>query len=227
MPGGQTTCWTVIRDAAAGDLSARQVFAVRYERIVRAYLVARWGSSPLGQDVEDAIQEVFVETFRDGGVLQRVDPESPGGFRAFFYGVVRNVAKRAESRHGRRRDQQAATGFFNDSPDSTESRLSRIFDREWATAIMREAAEHQRALAEEKGPEAQRRVELLRLRFHEGRPIREIARLWETDPAELHRSYAKAREEFRESLAEIVSFHHPGSSVRIERECTQLLELLG
>ena len=85
----------------------------------------------------------------------------------------------------------------------------------------------QRALAEEKGPEAQRRVELLRLRFHEGRPIREIARLWETDPAELHRSYAKAREEFRESLAEIVSFHHPGSSVRIERECTQLLELLG
>ena len=217
----------MIRDAAGGDPSARQVFAERYERIVRAYLLARWGNSPLGQDVEDAVQEVFVESFRDGGVLQRVDPESPGGFRAFFYGVVRNVAKRAESRHGRRRDQQAATGFFTESHDPTEERLSRIFDREWATTVMREAAAHQRTLAEQKGPEAQRRIELLRLRFHEGRPIREIARLWETDPTELHREYAKARKEFREALAEVVAFHHPGSSAVIERECAQLLELLG
>ncbi len=227
MPGGQTTCWTVIRDAAGGDPSARQVFAVRYERIVRAYLVARWGGSPLGQDVEDAIQEVFVETFRDGGVLQRVDPESPGGFRAFFYGVVRNVARRAEARHMRRRDQQPPTGFFNESPDNAEQRLSRVFDRQWATTMMREAAARQRASAERKGADAQRRVELLRLRFYEARPIREIARLWDADPGELHREYARARKEFREALTEVVGYHLPGSAEAIERECAHLLELLG
>lgn len=217
----------MIRDAAGGDAEARQAFAQRYEQIVRAYLLARWGSSPLSQDVEDAIQEVFVEAFRDGGVLQRVDPDSPGGFRAFFYGVVRNVARRAESRHGRRRDRQAGTAFFSEAVDRDEERLSQIFDRQWATAVMREAASHQRSLAESKGAEAQRRVELLRLRFAEGRPIREIARLWDADPTDLHRQYARARKEFQQALAEVVAFHHPGPPEAVGRECAHLLELLG
>lgn len=226
MSRGHTTCWTIIRDAAGGDALARQAFAERYERIVRSYLLARWGGSPLAQDVEDAIQEVFVETFRDGGVLQRVDPET-GGFRAFFYGVVRNVARRAESRHGRRRDQQAATGFFTGSEDTSEEKLSRVFDREWATGMMREAAARQRQMAEDKGADALRRVELLRLRFSEGRPIREIARLWDADATILHREYARARREFRQALFDVVAFHHPGSEDLIERECNQLLDLLG
>ena len=131
MPDGRTTCWTEIRDAAAGDAEARQQFAERYQEIVRTYLVARWRSSPLLQDLDDVVQEVFVETFRDGGVLQRVNPESPSGFRGFFYGVIRNVAKRAESRHGRRRDRQPPSAFFRESVEAGEQRLSRVFDREW------------------------------------------------------------------------------------------------
>ena len=221
-----TTCWTVIRDAAGGDAAARQTFAERYESIVRGYLMARWGSSPLGQEVEDAIQEVFVEAFRDGGVLERVDADAPGGFRAFLYGVVRNVAKRAEYRHSRRRDQQPVSGFFQQSVDAAEQRLSRVFDREWARKLMREAAARQRELAHKKGAEAQKRVELLRLRFREGWPIREIARLWEVDPAGLHREYARARAEFRQALVEVVEFHRPGSREQLERECAQLLSLL-
>ena len=224
---GQTTCWTVIHQAAGGDDGARQDFALRYERIVRSYLVSRWRSSPMGNDIDDVIQEVFIESFRDGGVLTRVDQDSPGGFRAFFYGVVRNVARRAEARHMRRRDQQPPTGFFNESPDSAEQRLSRIFDREWATTMMREAAALQRANAEQKGPDAQLRLELLRLRFYEGRPIREIARLWDADPADLHRDYARARKEFRQALTEVVAYHLPGSTEAVERECAHLLELLG
>ena len=55
MSGGQTTCWTVIRDAAGGDAGARQHFAERYERIVRSYLLARWRGSPLAQDLDDVI----------------------------------------------------------------------------------------------------------------------------------------------------------------------------
>ncbi len=222
----QSTCWTVIRGAAAGDAAERAAFADRYEDTVRAYIAARWQRSPLLQEVDDAIQEVFVETFRAGGVLERVDPDSPGGFRAFFYGVVRNVALRFESRHGKRRDRQPATDFFAESADSREHRLSRIFDRGWARSIMREAAARQRTEAAETRGDALKRVQLLRLRFYEGLPIRDIARLWDEDATYLHREYAQARREFRRSLSEVVAFHHPGSTESIERECIQLLAML-
>ncbi len=223
---GQTTCWTVIRDAAAGDAEARQLFAERYEHIVRAYLRSRWRSSPMLNELDDVIQEVFVESFRDGGVLERVDDDSPGGFRAFFYGVIRNVARRAESRNSRRRDEQPRTGFFNESPDA-EQRLSRVFDREWATSMMREAAARQRDNGALLGSDAVRRLDLLRLRFYEGRPIREIARLWGMDASVVHREYARARKEFRVALGEVVGYHLPGSAEAVDRECERLLEMLG
>ena len=217
----------MIRDAAGGDADARQLFAQRYEHIVRAYLLSRWRSSPMLNEVDDVIQEVFVESFRDGGVLARVDDDSPGGFRAFFYGVIRNVARRAESRFSRRRDLQPQTGFFNESPDEAEQRLSQVFDREWATTMMREAASRQRANGEVKGPDAVRRLDLLRLRFYEGRPIREIADLWGVDASEVHREYARARKEFRVALGEVVSYHMPGTPESIDSECARLLEMLG
>ena len=66
MASGHTTCWTEIRNAAGGDAEARQSFARRYERIVRAYLMARWRGSPMITEADDVIQEVFVESFRDG-----------------------------------------------------------------------------------------------------------------------------------------------------------------
>ena len=227
MSGGQTTCWTVIRDAAGGDAGARQRFAQRYERIVRSYLLARWRGSPLAQDLDDVIQEVFIEAFRDSGVLERADPESPGGFRAFFYGVIRNVARRAESRHGRRRDRQPPTAFFGEVAEASEQRLSRVFDREWARAMMREAADRQREAAEAGGPDAQRRVELLRMRFSEGWPIREIARICGKPIRRTSTASTRGREKSsRLALAEVVAFHHPGSAEAIERECAQMLALL-
>jgi RNA polymerase sigma-70 factor (ECF subfamily) len=217
----------VIRGAADGEREQRDAFADRYEDVVRAYLAARWRGSPLVQEIDDAIQEVFVESFRAGGVLSRARPEYPGGFRAFFYGVIRNVALRHETRQARRRDRQADTGVFEGSAEDREERLTRIFDRTWARTIMREAAARQEALAAGRSEEVRRRVELLRLRFGEGLPIREIARLWEADPTRLHREYARARKEFREVLAEVVAFHHPGSEEAVQQECTQLLGLLG
>ena len=47
---------------------------------------------------EDAVQEVFVECFRRGGALEAVGAGRVPGFRAFLYGVIRNVARRFESR---------------------------------------------------------------------------------------------------------------------------------
>jgi RNA polymerase sigma-70 factor (ECF subfamily) len=72
-----------------------------------------------------------------------------------------------------------------------------------------------------------RRVELLRLRFQEGLPIRDIATRWQTDAAVLHHEYARAREEFRAALLEVVAFYHPGTAAEVERECANLLSLLG
>jgi hypothetical protein len=69
-------------------------------------------------------------------------------------------------------------------------------------------------------------VELLRLRFHDGLPIREIARLWQADPAKLHHEYATARQEFLAALRDVVAFHHPGPSAEIDRVCADLIQLL-
>ena len=81
--------------------------------------------------------------------------------------------------------------------------------------------------AQQAGPEACLRVELLRLRFHEGLPIRAIAQRWQADAAALHHEYAKARREFKEALAAVVAFQHPGSPADVKRECASLLESLG
>jgi RNA polymerase sigma-70 factor (ECF subfamily) len=56
-------------------------------------------------------------------------------------------------------------------------------------------------------------------------PIREIARLWGLDAASLHHEYARARQEFRSALRDVIASHHFGSPEDVERECAQLLSL--
>src|SRR5215510_9260970 len=80
----ETTCWSLIEGAAAGNADDRARFAHRYAPVVRAYLCARWRGSPHLQDVEDAVQEVFIACFREGGVLARADPTRGGGFRPYL-----------------------------------------------------------------------------------------------------------------------------------------------
>lgn len=219
MPEPESTCWTVIRAAAAGSASDREALARRYLGTVREYLAARWRGSPLRDHLDDAAQEVFVECFRRGGVLEAVGTGRVPRFRAFFYGVIRNVARRFENPTGRPTVPLPEVA----ADDETQSRL---FDRTWARAIMAEAAQLQRQRAAQSGPEAVRRVELMRLRFEENMPIREIAQLWGTDAATLHHAYARARAEFRAALLEVVAFHQPGSPDELEREAASLLKSL-
>ncbi len=218
-----TTCWMLIRGAASGSKEDRDAFARRYSPVIRAYLGARWRSSLRLADLDDAVQDVFVECFREGGVLEKVDGSRPGGFRAFLYGVVRNVALRAERRAGTLRERQGDPDFDPEAQPGGEETLSRAFDRAWTLAVLREAGRVQEERAAREGAEASRRIDLLRLRFEKDLPIREIARLWETDAARLHKEYARAREEFKAALFEVVSFHHPGSPAEVERECAELL----
>jgi RNA polymerase sigma-70 factor (ECF subfamily) len=219
-----STCWTVIRAAAAGGLGERAEFARRYGPIVRSYLASRWRSSPLRQELDDAVQEVFVECFKPAGVLARAD-RGRGDFRPFLFGVVRNVALRLERLRGR--DTPSADAPDLDAVADDGPSPSRAFERAWATALFREAGRLLEQRAAESGEAACRRVELLRLRFQEGLPIREIARRWGTDAAALHHQYAKARQEFKTAFLEVVAFHHPGTPTEVEQECVNLLTSLG
>lgn len=223
MPASDT-CWTLIEAASRGDAGARSSFAHRYLPVVRTFLGARWNGSPFLQDVEDAVQEVFLECFRRGGAMERVDRERPRGLRAYLYGVVRNVAARVEER--RARVLQRDGTLHPEALEADEARASQLFDRAWARSVMRQAAEHQRQQAALGGEAALRRVELLELRFRDGLPIREIARRFGEDAAVLHREYALARKEFKRALREVVAFDHPGPPARIEEECAALGRLL-
>jgi RNA polymerase sigma-70 factor (ECF subfamily) len=219
MSTSESTCWTVIRAAAAGSPADREELARRYLGVVRAYLAARWRVSDLRADLDDAVQEVFVECFRQGGALEAVGAGRVPSFRAFLYGVVRNVARRFESRPVR------AAGPLPEI-QANEEGLSQLFERTWAQAIMTEAAQLQQRRASERGPEAVQRVELLRLRFEEGLPLRAIAERWGVAAAGLHHAYALARQEFKAILLEVVAFHHPGSPVEVEQEAASLLKAL-
>ena len=227
MAHADSTCWTIIQAAAAGSPGDRAAFALRYDPIVRAYLTHRWRTSSCQDDIEDTVQEVFVECFKQNGVLDRAEPGRPGGFRALLYGVVQNIALRQEMRMARQREQQPPSGMNLEEIQGDEESLSRAFDQAWAIALVREAAEVHERRARDAGAAALRRVELLRLRFQENLPIRDIAQRWQTDPAGLHHEYARARKEFKEALREVMAFHHPGSPVVLEQECAKLLALFG
>jgi RNA polymerase sigma-70 factor (ECF subfamily) len=226
MGAEDSTCWSLLRDAAAGGEASRAEFAARYAPVVRAYLAVRWRGSKLLRELDDTVQDVFIECLRDGGLLDRVRDDRPEGFRAFLYGAVRNVALRAEANRARHLARDPGDVVDLQNIPGSEEALSRVYDRAWAKAIVREAAERQLVWAAHRGEAALRRVELLRLRYHEGMPIREIAQLWDLDAASLHHEYARARQEFRSALQEVIAFHHPGSPEDLDRECAQLLSML-
>jgi len=221
MPDSSSvTHWTVILGTAAGDRAQGEKFARRYRPAVVAYLGARWRRSGLQQEVDDATQEVFVDLLRQNGALQRVDPNRPGGFRAFLFGVVRNVALRHEQRVAKRKPG-IPTGF--EAP-ATDEELSTIFDRAWASALMTQAAELQAMRARVKSDAARRRVELLHLRFEHGLKTRDIAERWKVTAKHVQKQYDKARDEFRQALLDVVATHYPGDREAAAREAARLVE---
>jgi RNA polymerase sigma-70 factor (ECF subfamily) len=226
MPASSSTCWTLIEGAAKGNATDRESFAVRYGPAVRAYLDARWQGSPLLADAEDALQEVFLECFRDGGVLGRVLADRPHRFRGFLHGVSRNVASRWEERRAKRRPEPLACPEEL-AGDHDCGNPDRAYDRAWARTIMLIATERLEDMARNGSPALRRRVDLLRLRFSEGLPIRAIAARWGISPRRAHKDYTYAREAFREKLLEVVAWHMPGEDIaKVEEECRLLLSLL-
>ena len=207
VTSADATCWTLIHAAAGGDRTARDGFARLYEPIARTYFTTRWRQSQMLAKVDDAVQDVFVECFKCQGVLEKVVESHPDGFRAFFHGVLRNIARRHEAARG-------ASQPISDSLAADDTSLSRAFDKAWARSLLKEAARVQADTAAANGERAVQRVELLRLRFQEGLPIRDIAAKWNADAAKLHHEFAIARDEFRAALRRVVAFHMPAASSR-------------
>lgn len=220
MIPADATCWTLIHAAAAGDGPARDHFARLYEPVARTYFATRWQRSPVLPSVDDAVQDVFVECFKSQGVLDKVTDSPPDGFRLFFHGVLRNIARRHES-------NRKAAQLIADDHAADDTSLSRAFDRAWAQSLLKEAARVQADIAAQTSERAVKRVELLRLRFQEGLPIRDIAERWNEDPAKLHHEYATARDEFRNALVCVMAFHLPGAAeAQLATACREVLELL-
>jgi len=220
------TCWTMVAAAAAGEPSSREAFAWRYESVVRAYLGARWKRSVHAADIDDAVQEVFLECFREGGALGRASSDAPGRFRTFLFAVVRNVARRVEERAARTRAKVGEQDPRALDVASDEDPLSRVFDRTWARQLVQQARDLLESRAKESGERAVRRADLLRLRFNEGKPIRQIAREWGAEAAHLHHEYASARAEFARALRDVVAFHQPGAHQEVDDECARIRSLL-
>ena len=127
MAHPDSTRWSVIQGAAGGRHESRDTFARIYTPVVRAYLARRWGGTPLIGELDDALQEVFVDCFRDGGVIERAEAARDGGFRAFLYGVVRVVALRVETRRAKRREHVFASDSQSPDVAGREATLSRAF----------------------------------------------------------------------------------------------------
>ena len=221
------TCWTLIECAAAGDRTARDAFAQRYLPLVRDYLEARWRARLSRTELEDAVQDVFFECLKSEGVLEHNRARRGQGFHGYLLGAVRHVALRIEERGARRLDATPHSASELERLPADEASSSRVFERGWAATIMRQAAERQQEQARASGVAALRRVELLRRIFQDGQRIADIAREWGVPSAGLHHEYARARREFAAALREIVAFHAPECAGSLERECAELIDLLG
>jgi len=225
LDGPESTCWTLVEHAAAGDEAAREEFGRRYLPVVRAYLHARWSGRLAADELEDATQDVFLAFLREEGVLENLRPGRQEAFRPLLYAVVRNMALRIEHARARKLDAPRSESFQGEGTPSSEDSLSRVFDRAWAESILREAADLQESLARDSGGGALRRLELLRLLFDQELSLPEVAARWGVDADSLHKEAARAKREFKEALRSVVAFHHPLAPEVVERECRELLTL--
>ena len=221
------TCWTMLRAASAGDASAKSVFARSYAAPIRAYLGHRWRDTPYTDTIDDAVQDVFVECMKPGGVLDHANQDL-GDFRALLYGVVRNIARRFEKRAARPSHHQPAESVHLDDLPAQQEALSRVFDRAWARSLLREAVLSHAQAARRGDKETRKRYRIVRLRHQQRMPIREIAaQLNEPDSEVIHNDYRRGRREFRTFLRTVVARHTGAGPESLDAECRRVTELLG
>jgi RNA polymerase sigma-70 factor (ECF subfamily) len=215
----------MILGAAERRPADQERFAARYTPMIKAYLAARWRVPIQHEDVADASQEVLLQCFRQQGALEKVDPALASGFRAFLYGVTRNVAAMTERKWSRQKEMQAAhSGVFEQPAD--EASLSHVFDRGWAEVVVREARAALQKRALMRGGTAALRARALELRYQGGLPPREIAPRLGLDVKQVYRLLEDGQTDFQDALLEVMAAHVPVASPEdLEKKCAELLQL--
>jgi RNA polymerase sigma factor (sigma-70 family) len=219
---GPTTSWTAVQSASTQDRRARSRFALRYAPVIRRYLASRWRIATDSQLIDDGIQEVFVECFKRDGALERVRPGRDGGFRAYLYAVTRNVARTLERQ---RRRVPAPTAELDREPEDGD-RPSVAFDRAWARLVTADAMTEFRDSCSE--PVELLQLEVLRLRYHEGLPPRQIAqRIGGLDARRISKLIERGLRRYKACLLVVLRRSSPTATDReLERSCRELLQLL-
>jgi RNA polymerase sigma factor (sigma-70 family) len=208
----------MIMDAGSGDHAARTAFVARYEPALRRYIAARWRLPLNHEQVLDATQEAILECLKENGALSRVDRECNSGFRAFLYGVARNVSLRVEQRRKRR----ALASLTPDLESVDECHLSTVFDSAFVQVLVAEALDllHQQWTSEDGALKCQ----LLEMNYVDGLPARAIAEAICLDVTRVYKLLHAARRDFRDALLQVLSFQHPGMSLaELEDEMRSLL----
>lgn len=220
-----SSSWSLIRGAAAGVPRDRERFAARYTPIVRAYFSARW-HLPLGHErVQDACQEVFVQCFRDEGVLSKADPSFAGGFRAFLYGVARRIGANMDRAKGRSRERESDSALLGETAPSAAA-PSRSFDRAWARLVAREAGQLARSRAAGH-PARLAGLDALYLQFFEGLAPREIAARRGVAVAAVYESLRLAKRDFRAAFVEVMAGYNPQcTEAELRQRCIDLVAFL-
>lgn len=221
------THWSLVLGAACGDPQRRESFAETYAPVIRSYFAARWRLPADHERVADAVQEVFLQCFKEGGALQRVDPERSGGFRAYLYGVASKVSLMQErSRARRRRSEHGESAVDLDRVARADATLSQVFDRAWAAMIAREARRRlaQRATDDVRMAE---RFRCLELQYAQELPPREIAVRLGLPAQRVYERLREARLAYRAALFEVLGEECSTSSrSELERVCREMVGLL-
>ncbi len=172
------------------------------------------------------MQDVLLDCLRDGGALACAERARATTFKSFIYGVSRIVALRYESRLRAPREGQFPAALDADDLNRSDDRVSAVFDRAWATMILQTALDEFNREATAKGSTAERRVEILRLRFYDEQPIRAIAARWSADAALIHHEYARARKEFKDVLLRVLARHGTEPRTEPSKVFEELLRLV-
>lgn len=227
MSRSHLTRWSLVLGAARGENERREDFARQYANVIASYFAARWRLPIDHERVGDATQDVFVQCFKDGGALERVEPDRPGGFRAYLFGVASNVSLMMERRFARLRKSERGESVVDLAHvEQDAATLSQTFDRAWAAMIAREARRllAERAMDDERAAE---RFRCLEMQYSGGLPPRTIAARLGIPATQVYERLREARIAFRAALLEVLREQSPGSTrAELEESCKELAGLL-
>lgn len=193
------TSWNLVGLAGTDTDLARREFALRYEKFVRRVLAKRWLGTMFRHDFDDAVQDVFIECFKPGGVIEKADPSRGGSFRSLLYQVAFHVAARFERSRRQQLIREQEGELLSDFPDTDLSGYEAV-TREEVTDLVREAL---RRMVQHHDPDVRSRGQLLERHTCDNERINVMA---DGDPElakRLHREHSKAKLEWKQFLVEV------------------------